>query len=110
MEVWEGGLGPNHPDLVAAYTNLAAAQSDLGGNSEAEAAFQRAITIAERRLGENHPLTAEAYLHYAGLLRKMGRKREAKAFRKNGNAVLAFHSEENLLGYTVDVRSLRPRR
>ncbi|MCP5113390.1 MAG: hypothetical protein GY953_21360 [bacterium] len=46
-------------------------------------------------------------LKYADLLRSMGRRKEAKKMRKRGSAILAHHSEENLLHHTLDVSEVR---
>ncbi len=55
LDVGDGALGPDDPQLVPALTRLGTARLLRGAFDEAEVLFARALTITERRLGENHP-------------------------------------------------------
>jgi len=51
----EASLGPDHPRVAIALSNLAHVCQALAEFDEAEAMFQRSLAIRERELGPDHP-------------------------------------------------------
>ena len=51
-------FGPDHPALMKLLNNLAITFSDMHKTAEAEATFQRAISLGERNVGSDDPFLA----------------------------------------------------
>jgi hypothetical protein len=104
--VWQTSLGLQHPTYASGLTSLAVmlSRKDPG---ESERLFQESLAVMEKHLGSDHPVTAQILMLYAQHLQTAGRKGEAKKIRQRGNAILARHSRDNLLGHTVEVKSLQ---
>ena len=55
IRIWEAALGPDHPEMAVALTNLAWAYSGESRYADAEALMRRVLSICERSLGPEHP-------------------------------------------------------
>ena len=51
IKIREKAQGPDHPELVTSFSNLAAVYNDMGRSKEAEQAQQRADAISEKNPG-----------------------------------------------------------
>ncbi len=70
-------LGPEHPTVALAHTNLGLARSMNGEPEEAERHLRRALALAEAKDGPDHPSTLLAAHNLAGVLRERGLTAEA---------------------------------
>jgi tetratricopeptide (TPR) repeat protein len=104
--VWKTSLGLQHPTYASGLTSLAVmlSRKDPG---QSERLFQEALGVMEKQLGSDHPVTGQILMLYAEHLEAVGRKGGAKKIRQRGNAILARHSRENLLGHTIEVGSFQ---
>ena len=82
-------LGPDHPDVARSLDRLAQLYAFRGRQTEAEALYQRALTIQEHAPGPASPDLAQTLEHYAALLRAMAREPEAVDLERRANAVRA---------------------
>jgi tetratricopeptide (TPR) repeat protein len=57
-EIWEHVLGPEHPRVAAALSNLALIENARGDFDKAERLLKRALKINEKALGPDHPTLA----------------------------------------------------
>ncbi|MDX2086530.1 MAG: serine/threonine-protein kinase [Kofleriaceae bacterium] len=55
VDIWVDRLGPTHPHLSRAYTNLGAILDEMGRLDEAIAQYEHAAALAAHALGEEHP-------------------------------------------------------
>src|SRR5262249_29540651 len=60
LAIKEKELGPDHPDVAIAMTDLATLYLDQGKYAEAEPMFERALAIREKALGTDHPDVASS--------------------------------------------------
>src|SRR5262245_66595533 len=58
LAIGEKVLGPNHPNVAGALSNLAALYVDQRRHADAEPLHKRALAIGEKVLGPNHPNVA----------------------------------------------------
>ncbi len=72
-------LGPDHPDVAAAYNNLGAAAARLDRAQDSLENFSRATDIWSRALGPDHPETLQARMNFAIELLEVGEVARAKA-------------------------------
>lgn len=79
LEVAEGALGPNHPDLALSLNNLALLYSDRGDYEAAGEALNRAQAILVSALGPNHPNVAIGMRNLARLRRLEGNVERAES-------------------------------
>ncbi|CAM9846324.1 unnamed protein product [Ectocarpus sp. 4 AP-2014] len=78
IEMGEGTLGPDHPDVAIRLNNRAELLRAQGKFDEAEPLYVRAIAIGEKVLGKEHPDLATWLNNLAGLLYNQGRFNEAE--------------------------------
>jgi tetratricopeptide (TPR) repeat protein len=98
--------GSGDPALIRPLINLASCENVSGHANEAEALARRAVELSVKIYGEGHPVTATAMLEQATALRSLRHKKLARDLEKRAKAWLRSNANENLAGYTVDVRSL----
>jgi len=84
--------GADHPAILPYLLNLASIRLRLKQWSDAEAAIDHSLLLAERTLGGDHPLCAEALLLRAWLYRETGRRIEQKDATRRAREILAAHS------------------
>src|SRR5262245_1890562 len=68
LAIGEKVLGPNHPNVAGALSNLAALYVDQRRHADAEPLHKRALAIGEKVLGPNHPNVAKALSNLAVLI------------------------------------------
>jgi tetratricopeptide (TPR) repeat protein len=59
-EILEQTLGPQHPDVAAAISNIGLMYQDQGRHEEALTQYQRALEIQQHALGPEHPDVASS--------------------------------------------------
>ena len=74
-------LGGEHPESIAAMTNLATTNRDLGKYIEAERLEIQVLDASNRILGVEHPDTINAMAHLAATSQKMGKYTEAEKLK-----------------------------
>ena len=72
FESQERFLGPDHPEVAAAATNLANVLSHTGENELARPLYERALSIWEKSLGADHPKVATGLVNLARLYLRTG--------------------------------------
>ena len=72
VEIFEGSLGPDHPNVATALNNLALLLQATNRLSEAEPLMRRAVEIFEASLGPDHPSTQTVRENLENLLAEMG--------------------------------------
>ena len=87
LAILEGSLGPEHPDVAAALSNLAGGLEDMNRLTEAEPLMRRALAIVEKNLGSEHPNVASALNGLAGLLQATNRLAEAEPLFRRALAI-----------------------
>jgi tetratricopeptide (TPR) repeat protein len=70
-------LGPDHPDTLASWNNLAIAYQEVGRTAEAIRLHERALAGRLRALGPNHPDTLSSRNNLADACQQMGWAAEA---------------------------------
>jgi tetratricopeptide (TPR) repeat protein len=70
-------LGPDHPDTLASWNNLAIACQEVGRKAEAVRLHERALAGRVRTLGPEHPDTLASWNNLAIACQEVGRKAEA---------------------------------
>ena len=55
LAIREKVLGPEHPDVATALSNLAFLYYTQGRYAEVEPLYQRSLAIREKALGQEHP-------------------------------------------------------
>ncbi len=93
LTVLEKLLGPDHPLVATALSNLALLYYHEGRYAKAEPLFERALAIYEKALGPDHPLVASALNNLAGLYHQEGRYAKAEPLFKR-----ALTIRETVLG------------
>jgi len=78
VEIRKKGLGNEHPDTLAAMTDLAYTYNRLGRYNEAEQLAERVLKMSKKVLGQKHPDTLIAMGHLASTYRKQRRYSEAE--------------------------------
>jgi tetratricopeptide (TPR) repeat protein len=86
-------LGPHHPEVALALSNLAMCLQGQGKLSEAQPMYERSLAIDERVFGPHHPEVAVALTNLASLQLEKGEHRRAKAAFERALAI-----EEQALG------------
>lgn len=87
-EVIEAALGPEHLDLAAHLTTVAAFYAEQGIYTEAEPRYQRAVAIMEPALGWAHPDLAANFASLASVYYRQGLHAEAEPLFERALAVL----------------------
>ncbi|MDP9132247.1 MAG: tetratricopeptide repeat protein, partial [Nitrospirota bacterium] len=82
-------LGPDHPEVALALSNLAAMYLARGDAQRAGALWRRALAMREKQVGLDHPDLAKTLDDYAGALRMLNRQAEAATLEGRANAIRA---------------------
>ena len=77
LTTYERVLGPEHPDTLSTFNNLASLYQNQGKYEQAEPLYQRALTAYERVLGHEHPDTVKTRENYTLLLQEMKKRAQA---------------------------------
>lgn len=85
--LWEGQLGPDHPDTLKAVNNLGQSRARQRRGEEAEALYRRALDGRRRVLGDDDPFTLVTMNNLADLCRATGRLDEAELLLRQTLAV-----------------------
>jgi tetratricopeptide (TPR) repeat protein len=88
LAIREKSLGPDHPAVANALSNLAGMYYTLGRYVEAEPLYKRALAIREKAGGPNHPDVGVLLDNLALLFKVQGRYAEAEQLNKRALAVL----------------------
>lgn len=104
INLWGRSLGPQHPTYASALTGLAVLISRRDP-AEAEHLFRQSLEIIETQFGPDHAYAGFTHVLYARHLKAVGRRSEANNLKRRGEEILARHSRENLLGYTLDIKA-----
>ena len=86
-------LGPDHPDTLASWNNLAIACQEAGRKAEAVRLHERALAGRVRALGPEHPDTLASRNNLAIACQEVGRKAEAVRLHER-----ALAGRERVLG------------
>ncbi|HSS88065.1 MAG TPA: tetratricopeptide repeat protein [Streptosporangiaceae bacterium] len=86
-------LGPDHPDTLASWNNLAIACQEAGRKAEAVRLHERALAGRVRTLGPEHPDTLASRNNLAIACQEVGRKAEAVRLHER-----ALAGREQVLG------------
>jgi tetratricopeptide (TPR) repeat protein len=81
LELFERGLGKNHPEVAICASNLAQTLVSQGKLDEAEPYFKRALDISAATYGPGHPELIPLLRAYADLLEKLKRGDDARALK-----------------------------
>ena len=87
LEIYEKGLGPNHPEVATSLNNLALLYSEQGRYAEAEPLYKRALAIYEKALGPDHPSIATSLNNLALFYVSQRRYAEAEPLYKRALAI-----------------------
>ena len=74
----EAALGPDHPDVALALSNLAVQNYEMQRYQEAEPLMKRALAIFEKTLPANHPMIAASLGSLAEIYSELHRPAEAE--------------------------------
>ena len=100
-------LGPEHPDTLASWSNLAAVYNNQGKYAQAEALYRQSLEINRRVLGPEHPGTLASMNNLAGVYNNQGKYAQAEALYSQTLEVLG-PEHPRTLGQSGD-RLLLPR-
>ncbi|CAG9467389.1 unnamed protein product [Pedinophyceae sp. YPF-701] len=78
LRVREQDLGPDHPDVAEACSNLAILYNQRADYGQAQPLYERALAIWERTLGPDHPDVAHTLTDLAVLHLEQGRDAEGR--------------------------------
>jgi Tfp pilus assembly protein PilF len=99
---------PPDPAVEAAILhNLANLYSAQGRFPAAEPLYRRSLDLREATLGAHHPVIATLLADYAQALRSNNRTRDARRLESRLQHLTAGQVRDNLLGHTIDARTLR---
>ena len=84
-------LGPDHPDTLAAWDNLAVACQEGGRTAEAIRLHERALAGRVRALGPEHPDTLASRNNLAVACQQVGRTAEAIRLHERALALSLIH-------------------
>lgn len=99
---------PPDPAVEAAILhNLANLYSAQGRFPAAEPLYRRSLDLREATLGAEHPVVATLLADYAQALRSNNRTRDARRLESRLQHLTAGQVRDNLLGHTIDARTLR---
>jgi len=87
LAIFEGQLGPEHPQVATAFNNLGLVLKDLGDLAGARAAYERALAIAEAAYGPGHPNVASTVNNLGGVLQDLGDLAGARAHYERALAI-----------------------
>jgi CHAT domain-containing protein/Tfp pilus assembly protein PilF len=117
LALFESSVGPNHPLVGQALSNLAVALFLTGKHTEAEPNYLRALEIRERALGPIHPDVATTLSALSAFYQATGKRTDAlplqaravEIMEKNLQSTLAVGSEAQKTSYlqtfadTIDI-------
>jgi tetratricopeptide (TPR) repeat protein len=96
LAVKEAALGPNHPDVARAMSNLAVYHSKLGEEQEALALLRRALVAREALFGPTHPEVSETLVNLGEVELRLHHPGEAvEAFRRSAQIDAAAFGENS---------------
>ncbi len=99
---------PPDPAVEAAILhNLANLYNAQGRFPAAEPLYRRSLELRESTLGPHHPVVATLLADYAQALRRNKRARDARRLESRLQRLTAAQTRDNLLGHTIDARTLR---
>jgi len=99
---------PPDPAVEAAILhNLANLYTAQGRFHAAEPLYRRSLDLREATLGPHHPVVATLLADYAQALRRNKRARDARRLESRLQRLNAGQLRDNLLGHTIDARTLR---
>jgi len=87
LAIREAALGPDHPDVGGALSNLAMLYRGQGRSAEAEPIFRRSLAIYEKALGPDHRVVGTLLNNLAELYRAQGRYGEAEPLYQRSIAI-----------------------
>src|SRR5262245_57668400 len=87
LKIRERILGPDHPDVAAAFNGLAILNYYEGEYARAESLHQRALAIREKALGPNHPDVATSLNGLANLYWYKGDYAKAEPLHQRALAI-----------------------
>jgi tetratricopeptide (TPR) repeat protein/CHAT domain-containing protein len=87
LAIREKALGPDHPDVATALSNLGGLYLSQGRYADAEPLLQRALAIREKALGRDHPAVAQSLNNLAELYRSQGRYADAEPLDQRALAI-----------------------
>jgi tetratricopeptide (TPR) repeat protein len=87
LTIIKTALGPEHPDVARALSNLAVLYKAQGKYTEAEPLFKRALAIQEKEFGPDHPEVARSLNNLALLHRIRWKYTEAEPLFKRALAI-----------------------
>jgi tetratricopeptide (TPR) repeat protein len=98
-----------HPDLIAALTNLGAAYLAEGHLKQAQTVLARARSLVERSFGVSHPALYQILMLEARVLDRLNRKAEAKQSRRRAQTISRNKGPRDPSAFVVDIEDLRRR-
>jgi tetratricopeptide (TPR) repeat protein len=93
LEISEQALGPEHPNTLGTFNNLAELYRSQGKYEQAEPLYQRALEAKERVLGPEHPSTLGTIGNLAVIYTDQGKYEEAESLHQR-----ALEVRERVLG------------
>ena len=93
LAIREKTLGPEHPDVALAASNLGVIHERMGAFAEAKALIQRSLELREKALGPEHPDVAQSLNNLAIVYLNTAAYAEAKALHER-----ALRIREKALG------------
>ncbi|MGK3987328.1 tetratricopeptide repeat protein [Sorangium sp. So ce136] len=87
LALYENVLGPNHPTVAKALSNVAVLYRERGDYAQAEELHRRALAIREKALGLDHPSVASSLNDLAVLYRTKGNYAQAESLAERALAL-----------------------
>ena len=91
LDMVEGALPPDHPEIAAAQSNVAVALQGLGRLEEARELLEKALAAAERAFEPGHPAIAKRQSDLAAVLKDLGRLGAARELLEKALAAAEKH-------------------
>lgn len=105
-EICETKCPTGSPLAPALLVNIATIRLSVNGPHDADPAFARALTCAERTLGPEHELVGTILWHYSRLLRNLKKKELAKQYEGRARAIIQSASAQDPRRHTVSMSDL----
>jgi CHAT domain-containing protein/Tfp pilus assembly protein PilF len=87
LAIYEGMLGPGHPQVATALNNLALLYKAQGDYKQAWSLHLRALAIREKALGPKHPAVAVSLHNLASLIHDLGDQEQAVVLYQRALAI-----------------------